>query len=110
MPSCEVVAETGLDVAQCLLSAALAEPLCPAGTIAPKLERFATMKLQRALDRVRKAALAVEPRRQQRLVRKATRALAKIVRHNPGATSEECLQLLTAMIDDVLARLEVAPG
>jgi hypothetical protein len=33
---CEHVAATGLEGAECLLSAALSEPLCPAGTIGPR--------------------------------------------------------------------------
>jgi hypothetical protein len=55
-----------------LLSAALAGPLCPAGTMDSKLEQFATTKLQRALELVRRAALAPKPKRRQRLLVKAT--------------------------------------
>ncbi len=99
---CEHVAATGLDGAECLLATALAEPLCPAGTIDPKLEQFASQKLQRALGLVQQAALATKPRRQRRLLAKADRALGRIVRRKPGATTDECLQLLAVRIDDIL--------
>ena len=102
---CEHVAAAGLEGAECLLSAALSEPLCPAGTIDPKLEQFATTKLQRALELVRKAAQATKPKRQQRLLDKASKALGKIVRHKPGATTDDCLELLTAQVDDILDTL-----
>ena len=85
---------------ECALSAALAEPLCPAGA-APQLEHFAITKLQRALELVRNAALAGKPKRRQRLLAKASKVLGKIVRHEPGATTDDCLELLTARIDDV---------
>jgi hypothetical protein len=102
---CEHVAAAGLQGAECLLAAALAEPLCPAGTIDPKLEGFATGKLQRALDLIQKAAQATKPKRQQRLLGKASTALGKIVRHKPGATTAECLQILTTQVDAILATL-----
>lgn len=77
-----------------MLSAALSEPLCPAGTIDPKLEEFAIGTLQRALELVREAAVATKPKRQQRLLDKAAKALGKIERHKPGVTTDDCLQLL----------------
>lgn len=102
---CEHVAAAGPEGADCLLSAALSEPLCPAGTIDPKLEEFATRKLERALELVREAAQSTKPKRQQRLLDKASKALRKIERHKPGATTDDCLQLLTARIDDILDTL-----
>src|SRR5262249_55907614 len=102
---CEHAPAAGLDGAACLLSAALAEPLCPAGTIDPKLEEFATAKLERALELVREAALATRPKRQQRLLDKAGRTLRKVKRHKHGATTDDCLQLLTAHVDDILDTL-----
>src|SRR5262249_28810965 len=102
---CEHAPATGFDGAECLLSAALAGPLCPAGTIDPKLEEFATAKLERALELMRDAALATRPNRQQRLLHKAGRALRKVTRHKRGATTDDCLQLLTARVDDILATL-----
>jgi hypothetical protein len=103
---CEHVAAVGLEGAECLLSAALAEALCPAGTIAPKLERFATAKLEHALDLVGKARLATKPKRQSRLIRKASRTLEKTTHHNPGATTDECLQALTARVDAIIGALQ----
>ncbi len=110
---CEHGAVAGLEGVECLLSAALSEPLCPAGTIDPKLEQLATGKLQRALDLVREAALATKPKRQRRLLQKASKALGKIVRQierrKPGATTDECLELLTAEIDAIVATLSDVP-
>jgi hypothetical protein len=106
---CEHVAAVSLEGAECLLSAALSEPLCAPGTIAPKLERFATKKLQRALELVREAALATKPKRQQRLLDKADKTLGKIMQHKPGATTGDCLQGLEARIDDVLGALSEPP-
>jgi len=102
---CLHVAPAGLQHAECLLAAALAEPLCPSGTIDPKLERFATAKLQRALDLVQDAEQATKPKRQQRLLGKARAALGKIVRHKPGSTTAECLEILTTQVDAILATL-----
>jgi hypothetical protein len=102
---CLHVAPAGIQGTQCLLAAALAEPLCPADAIDPKLERFATGKLQRALDLVQKAAQATKPKRQQRLLGKASTALRKIERHKPGATTDECLDILTTQVDAILATL-----
>ena len=83
---CEHVAPVGLEGADCPLSSALSEPLCPAGTIDPKLDEFAMKKLQRALDLVREGALASKPNRQQRLLDKASRALGKI---EPAVTTDD---------------------
>ena len=58
-------------------------------------------KLQRALELVREAALATKPKWQQRLLHKAGRALRKVERHKPGATTDDCLQVLTARMDDI---------
>jgi len=83
---CEHVAPVGLEGADCPLSSALSEPLCPAGTIDPKLDEFAMKKLQRALDLMREGALASKPNRQQRLLDKASRALGKI---EPAVTTDD---------------------
>jgi hypothetical protein len=106
---CEHVAAAGPDGAECLLSAALAEPLCPAGTIAARLEQFATTKLERALRLMQKADLTAKPKRQQRFLNKASKALGKIGRHRPGATSDDCLQRLTALVDNLLGTLLEPP-
>ncbi len=107
---CNHVAATGLDGAECLLSVALSEPLCPAGTIRPKLEQFATAKLQRALDLMNEAELATKPKRQQRLLDKASKVLGKILRHKPGTTTAECLDILGAEIDGILGTLSGQPA
>jgi pimeloyl-ACP methyl ester carboxylesterase len=102
---CNHVAATGLAGAGCLLSAALSGPLCPADTIDPKLEEFATAKLQRALELVAKAELATKPKRQQRLLDKASKVLGRIQRHKPGPTADECLETIAGQIDDILGAL-----
>src|SRR4030095_8119337 len=84
---CQNVAPAGLAGAECLLSAAVAEPVCPAGTIDPKLTQFANKKLQRALDNVRKAAQATKAKQQQKLIDKAGGLLGKILRRELGTTS-----------------------
>jgi hypothetical protein len=106
---CENVAPAGLAGAERLLSAALSEPLCPAGTIDPTLVEFAAPKLERALERVRKAAQATKPKQRQRLVLKASNALGKILQQEPGATNEDCLQRLTVQLDEVLDTLAPPP-
>ena len=105
----EHVAAAGLEGAECLLSAALDEPLCPAGTIDPKLERFATAKLERALHLIQKAALATTPKRQSRLLDKASRTLEKITQRKPGATTDECLEALSTRVDAILGALQDTP-
>jgi len=95
----------GLAGADCLLSAAIAQPVCAAGTIDPKLTQFANKKLQRALDNVRKAAQATKAKQQQKLIDKAGGLLGKILRRELGTTSDGCLQLLTAQVDEVLDTL-----
>jgi len=102
---CRNVPFIGLAAAQCLLEAALAAPLCPAETIDPTLTQSATAKLQRALDRVRKAAGAAKPKQRQRLVQKASGVLGKILGRQLGATSGECLQALAALVGNVLGTL-----
>ena len=107
---CNHVAATGLDGAECLLSVALSGPLCPAGTIGTKLEQFATAKLERALDLMNEAELATKPKRQQRLLDKASTVLGKILRHKPGTTTDECLDILGAEIDGILGTLSGQPA
>jgi hypothetical protein len=58
---------------------------------------------------VQRAALTAKPKRQQRLLDKASKALGKIGRHKTGSTSDECLQLLTALIDTVRDALGSRP-
>jgi hypothetical protein len=108
--ACRHTAFTGLPGAECLLTAALSVPLCPAGTIAPTLAPFATTKLQRALDRVRKAAQATKPQQRQRHLKKANDTLGKILRHKLGDTRGDCLRLLAALIGDVLDTLKPLTG
>jgi uncharacterized delta-60 repeat protein len=107
---CNHVAAIGLDGAECLLSVALSGPLCPAGTISPKLEQFANAKLQRALDLMNQAELATKPKRQQRLLDKASKVLGKILRRKPGTTTDECLDILGAQIDGILGTLSGQPA
>jgi len=78
---------------------------CAAGTIDPKLTQFANKKLQRALDNLRKAAQATKAKQQQKLIDKAGGLLGKILRRELGTTSDGCLQLLTAQVDEVLDTL-----
>ena len=84
--------------------------LCPAGTIGSKLEQFATAKLQRALDLMNEAELATKPKRQQRLLDKASKVLGKILHHKPGTTTDECLDILGAEIDGILGTLSGQPA
>ena len=102
---CEHAAAAGLAGAECLLSAALSEPLCPEGAMAPQLETFVTRKMQRALELVQEAAVATKPKRQQRLLDKAAKTLGRILRHKPGTTTQDCLQDLGAQIDAILDTL-----
>jgi hypothetical protein len=102
---CQNLAPAGLAGADCLLSAAIAQPVCAAGTIDPKLTQFANKKLQRALDNLRKAAQATKAKQQQKLIDKAGGLLGKILRRELGTTSDGCLQLLTAQVDEVLDTL-----
>jgi uncharacterized delta-60 repeat protein len=102
---CQHAAASGLEGAECLLSEALSEPLCPEGTIGPKLEQFATAKLQRALELMTKAEQATKPKRQQRLLDKASTVLGKILRHKPGPTTDECLQILEGQVNGIIATL-----
>jgi uncharacterized delta-60 repeat protein len=107
---CQHAATTGLEGAECLVSAALSEPLCPEGTIDPKLEQYATAKLQRALELITKSERATKPKRQQRLLDKASNVLGKILRHKPGPTTDECLQSLEGQINGILATLAGQPA
>ncbi len=106
---CQHAVVPGLEGAQCLLSGALAEPLCAADSIDRKLARFANARLERALELVRRAALATKPTRRHRLLDKARRALVKITRHKPGATDQECLEALGAQVDAILGALLEPP-
>ena len=110
LAGCDHVVVAGLDGAECLLSAALAVPLCPAGTISPKLEAFATAKLRRALDLLEDAEVATKPRRQQRLLDKAEKTLGKVLRHKPGTTTDDCLATLARWLDDITGALTQPPG
>ena len=110
LAGCEHIAPTGLAGAECVLSAALAEPLCPAGTIGPKLEEFATRKLQRALGLIREATVTTKPKRHDRLLDKAAKALGTIMQHKPGPTTDDCLHTLAGLVDDVAEALSPPPA
>lgn len=107
--TCGHLGAAGLDGANCLLSEALATPLCSADTIATAFNRFAISKLQRARANVRKAAAATKPKAQQRFTQKARDALGKILTRNPGTTSDACRQHVTAVVNEVLGVLGAAP-
>lgn len=99
---CEHLAASGLAGAECALAAALSTPLCATGTIDPKLEQFAIGKLGRALELVRAAADAARPKRERRLLDKASKTLGRIERHKPGATTDDCMQAVATQVDTVL--------
>ena len=56
------------------------------------------------------AELATKPKRQQRLLDKASKVLGKILHHKPGTTTDECLDLLGAEIDGILGTLSGQPA
>ena len=104
--TCQHLAIPGASGASCLLGRLVSGPLCPAGTIDPALEHFATEKLRSALEQVQKAEQATTSKKQRRLLGNAAKRLGRIERHRSGTTTADCLETLSARVDGVLAAIE----
>ena len=108
--ACQHIAIPGTSGPSCLLGKLVAEPLCPAGTIDPAFERFATEKIQSALALVQKADQATTSKTKRRLLGNAAKRLGRIAKHRSGTTITDCLQMVSVRVDDVLAAIEDLRG
>jgi pimeloyl-ACP methyl ester carboxylesterase len=104
--ACQHLPIPGASGASCLLGRLVSGPLCPAGTIDPALEHFATEKLRGALEQVQKAEQATTSKKQRRLLGNAAKRLGRIEKHRSGTTTADCLASLSARVDGVLAAID----
>src|SRR5262249_15540589 len=104
--ACQHIAIPGTSGPSCLLGRIVSGPLCPAGTIDPAFQGYATERLQRALALVQKADQATTPKKKQRLLGNAAKRLGRISKQRTGSTTSDCLGSLEARTDPVVELID----